>query len=56
MRSVAANIGGQSEVFFNQRQQVIQDYDWYYLSKKAIDGLISRVGIDMFNSSKGYLK
>jgi glycosyltransferase involved in cell wall biosynthesis len=56
MRSVAANIKGQSEVFFNQRQQVIQDYDWYSLSKKAIDGLISRVGIDMFNSSKGYLK
>jgi hypothetical protein len=56
MRSVAADIQGQSEIFFNQRQQVIQDYDWYSLSKRAIDSLISRVGIDMFNSSKGYLK
>jgi hypothetical protein len=56
MRSVAADIQGQSEIFFNQRRQVVQDYDWYSLSKKAIDGLIGRVGINMFNSSKGYLK
>jgi glycosyltransferase involved in cell wall biosynthesis len=56
MKSVAENITSQSESFFNQRQQVANDYDWYSLSKKTIDSFVNRVGIDIFNSSKEYLK
>lgn len=56
MQKVASNISDQSKIFFEQRQAVVNDYDWYSLSKKALDGLIDRVGIDKFNSSKGYLK
>jgi glycosyltransferase involved in cell wall biosynthesis len=55
MRSVAKNIDEHSKVFLDQRQQVIEDYDWYSLSKKAIDPLVERLGLEFFNSSKGYL-
>jgi glycosyltransferase involved in cell wall biosynthesis len=56
MKMVAEDIKKQSKIFYDQIPQVIEDYSWYSLSKKAIDGLISRVGIDIFNSSKNYLK
>lgn len=56
MKKVAKDIDIQSEIFYNQVPQVISDYDWYKLSKQAIDSLISRIGIDIFNTSKGYLK
>lgn len=56
MKKVAADIKEESQTFYKQIPQVVNDYSWYSLSKKAIDGLISRVGVDIFNSSKGYLK
>jgi glycosyltransferase involved in cell wall biosynthesis len=56
MRKVAEDIENQSKSFYNQREQVVSDYDWYRLSKKALDSLILRVGIEKFGSSKGYLK
>lgn len=56
MKDMANSIEEQSKVFFEQRQQVVEDYDWHRLSKNAIDGLVSRVGDEIFNSSKGYLK
>jgi hypothetical protein len=56
MKNVATDIKQQSKIFYDQVPQVANDYSWYNLSKKAIDGLIGRVGTDIFNSSKGYLK
>jgi hypothetical protein len=56
MKSVASDIKSQSQIFFNQIPNVINDYSWYSLSKKAVDGLIDRVGIDIFNSSRDYLR
>lgn len=56
MKSAADNIVVQSQTFFNQVDSVTNDYSWYNLSKKVIDGFIDRVGFDIFNSSKGYLK
>lgn len=56
MKRVAADIKEQSQIFYDQVPQVVSDYNWYNLSRKAIDGLISRAGEDIFNSSKGYLK
>lgn len=56
MKNVADNIIDQSIVFYNQVSSVITDYSWYNLSKKILDSFIDRVGFDIFNSSKGYLK
>jgi hypothetical protein len=56
MKSAAENITEQSKYFFEQVDRVTQDYNWSKLSKQAIDGLIDRVGIKMFDRSKGYLK
>ena len=56
MKTVSNDIAKQSEYFFDQRASVVDDYDWYSLSKATIDSFISRVGIDFLNSSKGYLK
>ena len=56
METVAKNIKEQSNFFFKQIPQVTAEYDWYTLSKKAIDSLISRVGLEKFESSKGYLE
>jgi glycosyltransferase involved in cell wall biosynthesis len=56
MKKMAEDIKKQSQTFYDQTPQVVSDYSWYNLSKKAIDGLISRAGVNIFNSSKGYLK
>ena len=56
MKTVAVDIKSQSQTFFDQIPNVIDDYSWYNLSKKTIDKFVGRVGIDIFNSSKGYLK
>ena len=55
MKKVAKGIDSESEIFFKQIPQVVKEYDWNFLTKKSIDGLIDRVGIDFFDSSKGYL-
>lgn len=56
MKSVAINIKQQSDIFYSQVAKVSTDYDWYTLSKNAIDSFILRNGMDIFNTSKGYLK
>lgn len=56
MKLVASNIKTESQAFFSQIDNVINDYSWYNLSKKIIDSFIERVGPDIFNSSRGYLK
>lgn len=56
MKKVANDIENQSQVFYNQIEKVTSDYNWNSLSQKAIDGLVERVGVDIFKTSKGYLK
>lgn len=56
MKTAAENIEDQSNLFYNQVKTVTEDYSWSRLSKKAIDDLVDRVGIKMFDRSKGYLK
>lgn len=56
MKNVANNIRQQSQKFHDQVSSINEDYSWYNLSKKAINSFIDRVGLDIFNSSKGYLK
>lgn len=55
MKKTANDINNQSKIFYNQVEKVTSDYDWYKLSKQTLDSFIDRVGIDIFNSSKGYL-
>jgi hypothetical protein len=45
----------QSNIFYNQVENISIEYDWKNTTKKAMDSLINRVGIDMFDSYKGYL-
>ena len=56
LKCVANNISLQSKRFHDQIPKVVDEYSWYNLSKKAIDDFILRVGIEIFNSSKGYLR
>lgn len=55
MKATAADIENQSRIFFDQIEDVVSDYSWYNLSKKTIDALIERFGIEIFNTSKKYL-
>lgn len=55
MKKAASDIESQSERFYNQVPEVVSRYDWQKLTNSAIDSLISRVGIDMFENS-GYPK
>jgi hypothetical protein len=55
MKKAASNIESQSEQFYNQVPDVTSKYDWQKLTNSAMDSLISRVGIGMFENS-GYFK
>lgn len=55
-KTTASNIKTQSDVFMEQVPDVTEEYSWSALTKKATDDLISRIGIDRFARSKGYLK
>jgi glycosyltransferase involved in cell wall biosynthesis len=56
MKMVANDIKKQSSIFYDQVPSVVSDYNWYNLSKKAIDSMVDRVGQDVFDTSRGYLK
>jgi len=51
MKNVVLNFDNQSNKFFNQIPQVVKDYDWQLRTNDALDKLISRIGIDMFENS-----
>jgi glycosyltransferase involved in cell wall biosynthesis len=56
MLDVSKNIEGQSKLFFPQHEEVVKKYNWYDLSKKAIDGLILRRGPLAFAKNKRHLR
>lgn len=51
MKNTANNITSQSNRFYDQISEVVADYDWQTRTNRAIDSLISRVGIEMFENS-----
>jgi glycosyltransferase involved in cell wall biosynthesis len=55
MKNIANNFSKQSNIFYDQVQEVIKDYDWQYRTNMAIDSLVDRIGIDMFENS-GYFQ
>jgi len=56
LKNIVDNFDHQSNIFYNQVDDVIKEYDWQYRTNLIMDGLIDRIGIDMFHSYKGYLK
>lgn len=56
MKKVVANIENESKYFYDQVPEVVKEYSWQNQTNKALNSLIDRIGIDMFNNYKGYLK
>jgi len=56
MKNVANNIEQECEKFYNQSEDVSSEYTWENKTKVAMDSLVNRIGIDMFDSYLGYLK
>ena len=54
MKSTAENIESKSSKFYNQVSQVVKDYDWQYRTDLAMNSLIDRIGIEMFENSGHY--
>ena len=55
MLKVVGDIDNQSKIFFDQYQDVVNEYNWQYRCNSMVESLIDRVGIDMFSTYKGYL-
>jgi glycosyltransferase involved in cell wall biosynthesis len=53
MKNAASNFENQASIFYKQVPKVVKEYDWQYRTNMAIDSLIDRIGIDMFENS-GY--
>jgi hypothetical protein len=53
MKNAANNFDNQANIFYNQVSTVVKDYDWQYRTNLAMESLINRIGIDMFENS-GY--
>jgi glycosyltransferase involved in cell wall biosynthesis len=51
MKKAVEDFETQANKFYNQTPQIVQDYDWQYRTNLAIDSLIDRVGINMFENS-----
>lgn len=56
LKNIVENFDIQSKVFLNQVDRVKTEYDWQYRTDLVMDGLISRIGIESFESSKEYLR
>ena len=56
MKAVAENIQEQSEYFYNQVPQIVEEYSWQRQTDKALNSLINRIGIESFVTYKGYLR
>jgi glycosyltransferase involved in cell wall biosynthesis len=54
MKNAAENFESQSKKFYNQIDEVVADYSWQKRTNMAMDSLINRIGIDMFENS-GYV-
>jgi glycosyltransferase involved in cell wall biosynthesis len=50
MKNAVNNIESQSEYFYNQIPEIVDKYDWQKLTNSAMDRLISRVGLSMFEN------
>lgn len=48
MKYVADNFEAQSDMFYNQVEDVVEEYSWSAQTAKTISGLIDRVGLEMF--------
>lgn len=55
MKNAVNGFEEQANKFYNQIPVVVQDYDWQHRTNMAIDSLIDRIGIDMFENS-GYFQ
>lgn len=56
MKDVAENIEDESQYFYDQIPQVVEEYSWQNQTNKAFTSLIDRVGINSFGTYNGYLK
>lgn len=56
MKEVAKTFDKQADKFYNQISQVAEEYDWQKLTNNAIDGLIKRIGREMFDNFTDYIK
>ena len=55
MKNAANNFENQANIFYKQVTKVVKDYDWQHRTNMAVDSLIDRIGIGMFENS-GYMK
>jgi len=53
MTKVANNLESEFDKFYNQIPEVVEKYNWQNLTNSAINSLVDRIGIDMFNSGSG---
>jgi glycosyltransferase involved in cell wall biosynthesis len=56
MKNVVEDFDTQSDIFYNQIPEVVDDYNWQHRTNMAMDGLVERLGKEMFTSSKWHLK
>lgn len=54
MKKVVEDFDKQADLFYKQIPTVIQDYDWQRRTDLAMDSLISRIGVNMFENSGFY--
>jgi glycosyltransferase involved in cell wall biosynthesis len=55
IKYVGRNIEDQSEYFFNQIPNVVEEYSWSKKTNMIMDSLVDRLGLDMFTSSRSHL-
>lgn len=55
MKNAVNNFNYQADIFYNQIDNVVTEYDWQTKTNLVINSLIERIGIDMFENS-GYYK
>lgn len=56
MKEITENIKYESQHFYDQVPQIVEEYSWQNQTNKAMKSLINRVGIDLFTTYKDYLK
>ena len=56
MKNAVENIEEQSQRFYAQIPQVIEEYNWTKKTDKVMTDLVERIGLDMFTNYTGYLQ
>lgn len=56
LKNIANNFSTQANTFYNQVDSVVKEYDWQYRTNLAMNDLVSRLGSNMFQSCRDYLK